>query len=120
MIVFIYVVVVLVTSIPAIWQGDYALGFSGLVAPLLCIIAGGAVPNGLRDRTIPNSGVLIIAAAMIGGSLYWVNATGWRINFSSVSISGMALCLVGVLLGWIFEGMQNARKALAMERSREG
>lgn len=119
LIVFAYVAVVLATSIPAIWHGDYALGFSGLVAPLLCMIAGGAVPDGLRDRTIPTFGVLVIAALMIGGSLYWVSSTGWHVVAFSASISGVALCLVGIILGWFFEGIQNARKALAEERSRE-
>lgn len=119
LIVFVYVVVVLVTSLPAIWHGDYALGFSGLVAPLLCMIAGGAVPDGMRDRTIPTIGVLVIAAVMIGGSLYWINSTGWKVVAFSSSISGVVLCLVGIVVGWFFEGMHNARKVIAEERSRE-
>lgn len=117
--VFVYFVIVTCTAVPAIFRGDIALGLSGLIAPLLCMLAGGAIPDGWRDRSIPTAGPLIIGALMIGGSLYWINSTGWNIRISSLEVSGLVLCLAGIVVGFAFEGMHNARKMIAVERAAE-
>lgn len=113
--VFVYFVVVTFTAVPAIWRGDIALGASGLVAPILCMIAGGAIPDGWRDRSIPTAGVLIVGAVLIGGSLYWINSTGWHVRIGSFDISGVVLCVIGIAVGWLFEGAHHAQKAIAAD-----
>ena len=98
----IYGLIALATGGVAMFRDGFWFGLCGAIAPLIAMIAGGAILDGWRDPESPTAGVLALGFALIAGSLYWVHAMDWNVQLFGLHLSGIVWCLIGVVAGVLF------------------
>ena len=111
-----YVLTVLFTGIPAMFRDSFSVGLAGTLAPLIALVAGGAITS-YHDGTVSRIWTILIALIMLAGALYWLDQSGWQLLIFGNHVSGVTEGIIGFVSGLIF-GLGDRR--LQLKRGRIG
>ena len=98
---FLYILTVLVTGVPAIFQTGFMVGLCGTVSPILALIGGGGITGAMREES-SKFAAAVFGIILLAGSLFWTWNVGWHINLFGLHISGVTENLAGFVVGLIF------------------
>lgn len=100
--IFIYIILVLITSYTSMSNTSLGVAVSGLVCPLLALFAGSGIRGSLYGDNKQKLAGIIFGILISSLSLFWISSSGFYVIIYDVTIKGELWVILGLLIGFVF------------------
>lgn len=98
-----YVLIVMITGVPAFFKLGWGLGLCGTLSPWLALAGGGGIAGAMRGDVGKGAWItVLIGLALIATSIWWVEQVGWHLKLGNHDVLGWIENLTGAVLGFLF------------------